>query len=295
MGSILGGSAPSSQQVYQPANTSTFDTNYGTLIENAINNNPYGAYGSTAANIFNSTMTNPYASPYVAAAGNAGTVLNTTGQQASAASPQINAAGMSLIPATGQVLNTAFDPQQALKNQTQQQVVDQANVTSAQSGTTGSPYGASVTDTANQNFNIDWQAQQLQKQIAGLNAADSGVATAGNAATTAANVGATGAQDIANAGALPYQAQQNVTGDQSAALQSLLSILGNSGSGAWNSSTLSALMSYLGLGANQSNVQAGLNQQAQQAADSGIGGLLGSLMSAGTSLINGPSSLINLG
>ena len=52
MGSILGGSAPSSQQVYQPANTSTFDTNYGTLIENAINNNPYGAYGSTAANIF---------------------------------------------------------------------------------------------------------------------------------------------------------------------------------------------------------------------------------------------------
>lgn len=280
MGDIIGGSAPSSQQVFQPSGVGAFDTSYQDLVNSSIANNPYSQYGGTASNIFNTAYNNPYAGGFQTAANNSGTALSTTGAQANAASPQINAAALSLIPATGQVLNTAFDPQRALYNRTLQQVTDQANVNNAQSGTTNSPYGASVADTANSNFNIDWQGQQLQKQIAGLGAADTGVTTAANAATSVANLGNIGAQDMLSAGQVPYDAAGTISSNQSAALQTLLSVIGNQGAGGYTSANLAALMSYLGLGATQSDTQAGLNQQAQQAADSGLGSLLGSGLSA---------------
>lgn len=295
MGSFLGGSAPSSQSVFQPSGTAAFDQWYQNLTSDSLNSNPYNTYAPAATATYNTAANNPFAPGLLSASQNAGTALNTTGNQANTAAPQINAAASSLLPATGQILNTAFDPQQALYQKTVQQTTDAANVNNAQSGTTGSPYGASVANNANQNFNIDWQAQQLANQIAGLGAAGAGVTNAANGATSAANLGATGAQDIANAGAIPYNAQQTITGDQSAALQTLLQVLGNSGAGAWNTADLNAMMSYLGLGASQSDIQAQINQQAQQNAQSGIGSLLGSVLGAGTSLINGPSAFLNLG
>ncbi len=83
-----------------------------------------------------------------------------------------------LMGAGGQILNTAFDPQQALYAQQYQQLQDQTNSTSAMNGVAGSPYAAGIANTNNNNFNIDWQNAQLQRQIAGLGAY-------GTAATTA--------------------------------------------------------------------------------------------------------------
>lgn len=69
------------------------------------------------------------------------------------------------------VLNTAFDPQSALYNRTQQQLTEQNRVAQAARGIQMSPYGAALENSANENFNIDWQNQQLARQTQGLSAA----------------------------------------------------------------------------------------------------------------------------
>lgn len=70
-----------------------------------------------------------------------------------------------------QVLQTAFDPQNALYNRMQQQLTDQSRAAQYARGIQSSPYGASVENLANENFNIDWQNQQLGRQAQGLQAA----------------------------------------------------------------------------------------------------------------------------
>lgn len=76
------------------------------------------------------------------------------------------------------VWNTAQDPQSALYNRTQQQLVDQMNATNAMNGVAGSPYAAGLTNQGLSNFNIDWQNNQLSRQLQGL----SGLTGANNAA-----------------------------------------------------------------------------------------------------------------
>lgn len=76
-----------------------------------------------------------------------------------------------LMSGANQVMQTGFDPQQALYDRTFQQQQDQTNATSAMNGVAGSPYAAGLANQANTNFNIDWQNAQLQRQIAALGAA----------------------------------------------------------------------------------------------------------------------------
>jgi hypothetical protein len=86
-----------------------------------------------------------------------------------------------LLQGGNTVMNTAFDPQSMLYQKLLQQNQDQTNVTNAMYGVSGTPYGAGVADMSNQNFNIDWQNQQLQRQIAGLQGFGSAVGAAGGA------------------------------------------------------------------------------------------------------------------
>lgn len=70
-----------------------------------------------------------------------------------------------------QVLNTAFDPQNALYNQQQQLNTDQSRASEYARGIQSSPYGAALENQSNQNFNTNWQNQQLARQTQGLQAA----------------------------------------------------------------------------------------------------------------------------
>jgi hypothetical protein len=97
------------------------------------------------------------------------------------------------------VMNTAFDPQQALYDRTAQRLQDQIRVGQAARGTTMSPYGAGGEAQGMSNFNIDWQNQQLNRQTQGLGAA-------GTAGTQAGNVGQMGVGQTQQAGQLPYGA-----------------------------------------------------------------------------------------
>ena len=75
--------------------------------------------------------------------------------------------GSSLYPYAQSVMQTGFDPQQALYDRTAQQVSQQARAGQAARGILTSPYGAGLENKAMSDFNIDWQNQQLQRQLAG--------------------------------------------------------------------------------------------------------------------------------
>jgi hypothetical protein len=187
-----------------------------------------------------SLNTNPNASYASGAATQAGNNLTATGQ--------------SFLPYAQQTLQTGFDPQNALYAQQFQQSQDQNNVAQAQSGVANTPYGAGITDQNNQNFNINWQNQQLGRQQTAANTASTLSGAAGNAATTGTGIG----QSVST---FNNQAQQQQIQDFLAYLQG--------GTGA-----TSAASSQYGTEANASIANQGLSNQAL----SGLGSLGGNLL-----------------
>jgi hypothetical protein len=116
-----------------------------------------------------------------------------------------------MTAAANAILQTGFDPQNALFNRTQQQVLDQQNAINAMSGVASSPYGAGVTGQTLSNFDINWQNNLLNRQatagsaaqglynqgLGGLSTAsnlyNTGLNTAANLNQAAAGLGSTGA------------------------------------------------------------------------------------------------------
>ena len=127
-----------------------------------------------------------------------------------------------LLSAGQQVYQNSLDPQKALYNRSAQQLQDQTGATNSMYGLGSSAAGAGVANQAMSNFNIDWNAQQLQNQIAGLGAYNS-------AASTANGYGQLGNSDIAGVQGV-YSNQASAYGDAS----SLLSGAANQYNGAAN-------------------------------------------------------------
>lgn len=187
-GSTAGGvpQAPSQPVVAPIATPSSFAT-----AAKPIKGQPIGQQQLT---------TNPWSTAMTSAATTAG---QQAGQQGAA---NFGAAG-DMRGYTGQMLNNAFDPQQALYNRTAQQLQDQIRVGQAARGTTMSPYGAGVENQAMSNFNLDWQDRQLGRQTQGIGAA-------GTAYGQAGNIGQQGIGQTAAVGSTPYQAfEQNQQND----------------------------------------------------------------------------------
>jgi hypothetical protein len=167
--------------------------------------------------------------------------------------------GQNLYGAGNSVLNTAFDPQQALYNRTLGQVEQQQNVQNANAGVASTPYGAGLTDYNIGNFNIDWQNQQLQRQLSGLQGA-------GQAYGQGAQLQQGGVGSYLQGSAVPYSTYGQIGGNQLAAL-------GQYGQYGQQASQLPQqqiqdYLSYLqgGTGAQQANTQtAGLGFGQEQA------------------------------
>jgi len=220
-----------------------------------------------------------------------------------------------LDPYVSQIMQTGFDPQKALYNRTLQQVQDQAQAANAAAGVGTTPYGAGLTNQATENFNIDWQNQQLARQAQAAQAAGGlsssimgdiqsgwdtmlnarmtdaniGLAalglggtlgnTAGNLLGTAANVVNTG-QGLGQGGAsfLNQLSQQQI--------QNLLTYLQQSSANAGN--WAAATGNFLGGANNLYGTQAAVNQNNLQNLMSslgGLGGLLGQGIGAGLKLL----------
>ena len=96
-----------------------------------------------------------------------GSGLNTMFNSNQAVDPNMIA---SLWQAGQNTYNTSLDPQNALRDRTQQQVVDASRAGQSARGIAMSPYGAGLENDAVRNFNIDWQNQKLQRQTQGTQA-----------------------------------------------------------------------------------------------------------------------------
>lgn len=202
--------------------------------------------------------------------------------------------GGSLYPYAQGVMNTAFDPQQALYNRTLQQVQDQSRAGQAARGIAMTPYGAGLENQNINNFNIDWQNAQLQRQLAGLQGG-------GQAFGQAAGLQAGAAPLFMQSAQYPYAASQGVGGNQFGALSNL----GQFGIGASTipQAQIGANQNYLNYGnqvyglqnqfANTALQQAGMGFQEQQANLQGLGRLAG--MAGGFALGGFPGAAIGAG
>lgn len=140
------------------------------------------------------------------------------GAQAQQAGDQLSGAYAPLQQGAGQVMQTAFDPQQALYARTAQQLQDQTRAAESARGIGMTPYGAGVEGQTMANFNIDWQNQQLQRQLQGLAGAGSALGQYGAGVTGAQELGMQGAQfPISAMGSLFGAQNQGVAPMQSAA------------------------------------------------------------------------------
>lgn len=163
--------------------TQTFDTatalNQQSLSQGqAIDYNPYQQASNLAGQ-----QTGQLANQYQGYQGQMeGQAANAIGQQGA-----LQAAG-------NQVYQTALDPQSALYNSTAQKVQDQAAATNSMYGLGQSGAGAGIQNEAMQNFNMDWQNQQLARQA-------QGVSSLSQANNTALNYGNQAGQDLTAAGA----------------------------------------------------------------------------------------------
>ena len=128
---------------------------------------------------------------------------NAAGQQYTNLGQQLAGASGNQFAAGNQLYQTAFDPQNALYNRTVQQLQDQTGATNSMYGLGSSAAGAGVANQALGNFNIDWQNQQLQRQLAGVQGA-------GQAYGQGGALGQAGAGATLQGGQLPYQTAQGI-------------------------------------------------------------------------------------
>ena len=145
-------------------------------------------------------------------------------------------AGNSLVPYATQAVQTGFDPQNAQYNQAFSQQNQQSAVNNAANGVAGSPYAAGVQNQGDQNFNLAWQQQQLQRQQQGAQTAEGLLGQQTQGAQTGAGLLTSVPQtQIGALGAL-NQAGSQATGVQQQTVQDLLSYL-QGGTSATNAAT----------------------------------------------------------
>lgn len=169
--------------------------------------------GQTTANI----VGNPYANQQLTGANSAEAYGTGTAApaafQGAATLQGLGSLGASYAP---QALANGFDPQHTLYNQQYQQNQDQTNAINSMNGVAGSPYGAGLATQSAQNFNTNWQNQQLGRQATAAGTYQTLEGTAGQSYTGAAGLNTTGLGTFTEAAGLPYntylQQQQNNMG-----------------------------------------------------------------------------------
>ena len=251
-----------SPQSYQMPNLGAAQGSYfgGTQnLQNTFNPLYYGLTGPAQQAAMN-LYSNPYAGAYQSGAGTAGNMGMAAALGQYGLGQDITQAGLGLYGPAGQVLNTAFDPQQALYNRTLQQLQDQTRVGQAARGISMSPYGAGLENQALSNFNIDWQNQQLGRQTQGLGAAGQAIGQGSQVAQMGAGLTGAAPGMYLSAAGLPYGTAQQIGQNQLAALQGAGGIYNTAQQGM--NTPLQNYLSYLQAGnqANQTANQAGSNQ-----------------------------------
>jgi hypothetical protein len=296
---MSGASAPASYSTggspasYIPTAQPRADNLYQGLINNQFtpaasqvpgNNPAYSAYQQSvglypqAVSAYVNDINNPYGDAAISGAQGAESIFNTQVYPPLSGTPATLAGGANQVAGTiPQLINTGFDPQSALYDQLLGQARDTQNVANAGAGIANTPYGASMNADVLDNFDINWQAQQLARQAQAAQAAGGALGSAGAGFNNALGLGTGLTQGYASANQLPYQAALGVGNNTISGLGNLQSLLQGQAtlggqSFALPQQTLNDLSTYLGLGQTAqaqglSGGQMGFNQLA-----GGVGG-----------------------
>jgi hypothetical protein len=213
------------------------------------------AYQSVLA----ASTNNPFAPAAIEQAQNAGAAYYGLANMAGARGNNMFALGDQAMPYAQQILQTGFDPQQALYDHTLQQVRDQTNAQLAANNQLGTPYGAGIAADALANFNLNWQDRQLGRQNTATQGYGSLTQGIGRNYAGGVDLFNTDASALMQSGMLPYS---TYVGQQ----RDTLGLLGGVSSGYGNAlspgnQVISNLLPYMQLGQNAS----ALGQRGQMA------------------------------
>lgn len=244
---------------------------YGNLASGAM---PY------AQNTFQNLYNNPYAGQFQQGANQASGLGMNAALGAYGTGGAFQGAGLGMLPYAQQIMQTGMDPQNALYNRTVQQLQDQTRAGEAARGIATSPYGAGLENQAMSNFNIDWQNNQLNRQVQAAQGAGGLLNQGANVAGFGTNMMLNAPGQFAQYAGMPYATAAGIGGGQNQAIGSLLG-LGSQGQGLANQQ-IQDYLAYIGAG-NQAgsvaNQTAGLGLQQQGMGfnqNQMLGGALGS-------------------
>lgn len=205
-GSGSGGGAYNGPKYYTPTNQGGMDQNYQNAFaqyQGAMNSS-YGQMQPYMQQNFQNQYNNPAAQQFLQSQQNAG-------NQYGALSGQMGQSAQQMYGAGNQAYQTGFDPRGAIYNQNRNDLTENVRSGEYARGISMSPAGASVEADALGRFQNDWQNQQQTRQLAGLQGM-------GRAFGQGAEMQGQGAQYAGMAGALPYQAQNQVAQNQRGAV-----------------------------------------------------------------------------
>jgi hypothetical protein len=279
---LLGGSKqPQAPQGYQPQYSGWVDSAVQPGIAQLGQYNTGAQAIPYAQQAFQSTFNNPYAGNYQQNANATADIGQGVGGAQIGGGLNLIGAGSSMLPWAQQILQTGFDPQNALYNRTQQQLTDQIRAGESARGIAMSPYGAGVENKGLSDFNIDWQNQQLNRQNTAAQGAGYLTNSAGNAINLGQNVSTLGLQTLNNAAALPYSTANTIGQNQFGAINQF----GQAGATATDTSQkqIQDYLAYLGVGNQAAGVanQGYANQLTAQNQQFNQGQTLGKNLGAG--------------
>ena len=284
---------------YQPTGFGQAESGALGGIGNLGNFNAYASLYPQYSGIGQGLVNDPNAQAFQQGAGTAGALGQNAALGAYGAGAGLMGQGGNLFGLGNQVANTAFDPQNALYNRTLQQTQDQVRAGEAARGIATTPYGAGLENQALNNFNIDWQNQQLQRQIAGGQAASGLYGQGGGLVGQGAGLQAGAPGAYLQASGMPYATSQGIGSGQLGTLGQL----GQFGAAGAQipQQQVQDYLSYLGWGSGQQGMgnqaQLGLGKFNLDQANQGFNqqqtmfGDIGKLAGAGLSFLPGGNFL----
>lgn len=161
---------------------------------------------------------NPYRGQFQDRTDQAANIGWGTGQGQVNAGNTLMQGGMNLLPWADQILQQGFDPQNALRDRTANNVEQATRAGLQARGINTTPYGAGVEGKAMSDFNIDWENNLLNR----MNTAGQGAGyltnSAGNAINLGQNVGTLGLETLGRSAAAPFNAFNTIGNSQLGAI-----------------------------------------------------------------------------
>lgn len=237
----------------------------------------YGQYGAAAQPIIAASNDPNYGGQALHTANYIGQIGPAYGNMQLGNARQLYAMGDLSLPYSSSILNTGFDPENALRAREEQRLSDSTSAALSRSGVANTPYGQGVLGETMKNFGLDWQDRALGRMNQATTGYGNLVSGAGRAYAGGAEQANSGLGTILNTASIPYQTMLGQAQNSMGAIQNLA----NFGMQGWNlpQSALNNVMGLmgqqrgqlgLGLGAAQNaanyNLQAanyGLNSNAQ--------------------------------